>query len=154
MALHRCDNKGCVNPEHLYAGTKADNGRDAFGRGRWKPPMISGEAHANAKLTDAQVSAIRDDSRTYAAISASFGISQSQISNIKRGAQRNPDGWTPSEKRTSSKLTLANATEIRRRYAAGGISQEALAKEYGVHQGTISNIIRRKYYAQTAVDFR
>ena len=33
-ALHTCDNKACVNPDHLYAGTQKDNVRDMFARGR------------------------------------------------------------------------------------------------------------------------
>jgi hypothetical protein len=32
--LHRCDNPPCINPDHLYAGTKADNSRDAVERER------------------------------------------------------------------------------------------------------------------------
>jgi len=32
--LHHCDNPPCVNPDHLYAGTRADNARDKSQRGR------------------------------------------------------------------------------------------------------------------------
>ena len=30
MVLHRCNNKQCVNPAHLYAGTRADNAHDCL----------------------------------------------------------------------------------------------------------------------------
>lgn len=38
--LHRCDNRGCCNPEHLFKGTQADNIHDMDAKGRrgiWRP---------------------------------------------------------------------------------------------------------------------
>ncbi len=32
--LHRCDNPGCTNPEHLYLGDRSRNMKDARERGR------------------------------------------------------------------------------------------------------------------------
>lgn len=39
MILHSCDNRKCVNPDHLRAGTARDNIMDALERGRAKPPV-------------------------------------------------------------------------------------------------------------------
>ena len=46
---HRCDNKLCCNPDHMYAGTQADNRRDAARNDR------RGESTWNAILTDTVV---------------------------------------------------------------------------------------------------
>jgi hypothetical protein len=50
---HTCDNPLCVNPDHLFVGTKADNLHDEINKGRFKPSF--GENNGNSKLTKEQV---------------------------------------------------------------------------------------------------
>src|SRR6266568_1392103 len=48
------------------------------------------------------------------------------------------------EQHALAKLTDAQATEIRRRYAAGGVSQAQLAREYSINHATMGSLIHRK----------
>ena len=77
---HRCDNTLCMNPLHLFAGTQADNVRDCITKKRYS----RGETHATAKLTQAQVVAIRADSRTYAEIAKDYGLVKQYVGDLKR----------------------------------------------------------------------
>ena len=80
---HKCDNPPCVNPEHLYAGTAADNIRDAKERGRLNPAR--GEKQPNAKLTNSDARKIYVDDRADEIIAAEFGVSRKCVSRVKTG---------------------------------------------------------------------
>lgn len=62
--LHKCDNRSCVRPEHLFLGTKKQNTADMWAKGRGSrggagESTVRGERHGMAKLTAEQVLEIR-----------------------------------------------------------------------------------------------
>jgi hypothetical protein len=79
LVLHSCDTPACCNPRHLRIGTQADNIKDAVARGR----NPRGERHGNARLTAAQVDAIRcARGRSQRALAADFGVSRITIRRV------------------------------------------------------------------------
>lgn len=91
-ALHRCDNPACVNPDHIYPGTPADNVADMDQRGRRINKPIQGSRHANSKLKEGdipEIKRLKNMGLTQNEIGKIFGVSQVQIGNILRGKQWN-----------------------------------------------------------------
>ncbi len=82
--LHTCDNSLCVNPDHLYLGTAAQNTADMIKRGRRGDTTMPGSRNRFAKLTEDQVRQIRASTETGEALAAIFGVSSGTISKIRR----------------------------------------------------------------------
>jgi len=87
--LHKkdCGNRSCVNPNHLYMGTHADNMRDKVMWGNF----IFGESHHKAKLTNKDVLEIRrlynlpsPERPSQRTLGKKFWVGKSQISSIIR----------------------------------------------------------------------
>ena len=75
--LHRCDNRACVRPEHLFLGTKDDNMADMIAKGRAVHP---------SKLSDAQKAEIKSlcSENSLSRVASIFGVSRDTVTRIAR----------------------------------------------------------------------
>jgi len=83
MICHTCDNRSCVNPDHLYLGTGYDNNSDTVKRHRAKRKR--GSECSWSKLTEKQVIDIVKSTATQQKIAERYGLDQSTVSQIKAG---------------------------------------------------------------------
>jgi hypothetical protein len=100
FVCHRCDNPGCMRPDHLFLGTPGDNMRDKAAKGRGNAPtgerhgahtqpdrILRGEARPQAKLTTADVAEIRrrgmaGDAKK--AIARDYGVAPRTVRDVVR----------------------------------------------------------------------
>lgn len=80
VARHTCDNKWCINPDHVIPGTDYDNSMDAVERGR----TAIGSRLPQTRLTPEQVVEIRSLTLPQREIALIFGICQTQVRNIRK----------------------------------------------------------------------
>lgn len=83
---HRCDNRKCVNPSHLFLGTQKDNILDAVKKHKFDGVSV-GEKNGRAKLTWVGVAEIRKliGVLTYKEIAEKFKVAITQIYAIRYG---------------------------------------------------------------------
>lgn len=76
---HACDNRWCINPDHLFLGTLQDNLKDMENKGR----VSHGEKHFGSKLSEESVKKIRtkynDGNHTYYSLAKEYGVDHSTI---------------------------------------------------------------------------
>lgn len=80
QVCHKCDNRKCVNPNHLFLGTQADNVKDMVSKGR----NYKGKP-GTTKINENQVREIRklcDEGLNKTEIAALFNLDRSTVANI------------------------------------------------------------------------
>jgi hypothetical protein len=82
---HHCDNPPCVNPSHLFLGTRLDNTRDMDRKGRRITNNPFGIYSHHHKLNEAQVRAIKVSTNPQRQCAKEFGISKTQVKDIRDG---------------------------------------------------------------------
>ncbi len=146
--LHACDTPLCINPQHLFLGTNADNKKDSVAKGR----QAKGEMIGLAILSTEIIHDIRRryfDGATQNDLACHYGITQGHVSAIIRCASWKhvnsgvPSGGRPchGELHGQAKLTTGEVIEIRQR---NGQTHDDIAKEFGVSRTVISQIKARK----------
>jgi hypothetical protein len=117
---HRCDQRDCVNPNHLFLGTHANNMEDMKLKSRGNQPC--GDNHHSRLRPERMARGTRHGSRTH------------------------PERVARGEAHSQAKLTVAQVMKIRSLYATGGITLKQLGVQFGISQTYSSEIINRKVW--------
>lgn len=127
--LHKCDNRHCVRPDHLFLGTRLDNARDMVNKGR----SIRGDSHYSRKNPWLLSRGDRHWSKLYP---------ERLARGDNNGSKTHPERVPKGESSSASKLKTEQIIKIKNMYLSGQFTQSALEKIFNIDQTQISRIVR------------
>jgi len=147
---HKCDNRPCCNPAHLFLGTRKENMQDAKNKGRTRNKPLPGEMHGNAKLTDELVIKIREWANLGIEgekIAKNFGVAAAHISRIIYGEAWGhiKEGIIPKpikQIRAPAKHLSEEEKQTAISLCSAGVSQTSVGLQLGVDPSCISRLVK------------
>jgi hypothetical protein len=130
---HRCDNKSCVNPSHLFLGTHQDNIRDRVAKGR-------------SAVGDRSGSRLHPESRPRGDSHWTRTMPGRVARGTRHGSVTRPECVSRGERNGQSNLVVDDIKEMRLLRSVGCTAQE-IAKIYGVSSVCVSYVCLRRTWA-------
>lgn len=134
--LHKCDNKLCVNPEHLILGTHSDNVADRDSKGRNNPQR--GEQHYTHRHPEWVKRGVEHSCRAHPEM-------------IKRGEDHymwgDPLGLRRGAANPQAKITESVVRAVREAWKAGGVTQRALALKFKISFQHVNSLVNHRSWA-------
>lgn len=133
--LHKCDNPPCVNPWHLFLGTRTDNVHDCIAKGRRRPAR--GDAHGSHTHPESRPRGNANGARTHP---------ETRARGDTHGWHTHPEKIPRGEAHGQAKITEKAVIEMRRLCAAG-MTFTALGKMFSVGRNTAQRAVTGKNWA-------